>query len=84
MDSKFHIDCINSAGNLHVTLQGEFNGKCAWKLFTVLKRRGYSGRVFVNTKDIRKTKDDVSNKENMEAMINKKSGKLNILNLKKQ
>ena len=44
-------ECISrhSAGNLHVDLQGDFNGMCAWELLKLLKQNGSSKRVFVNT-----------------------------------
>lgn len=53
MNPNFQIDLRHSAGNLHVHLLGEFNGMCAWELLKILKKHHRSGRVFVNTDDIR-------------------------------
>jgi hypothetical protein len=48
----FQIDCRNSRGNLHVKLNGTFNGMCAWELLKILWQHDGSGRVFVNTNGI--------------------------------
>jgi len=50
MNPEFRIVPHRSAGNLHISLFGEFNGMCAWELFKTI-RRDYtgSGRVFINT-----------------------------------
>ena len=47
-DSK--IKLRKSCGNLHVYLQGAFNGMCAWNLIKIIKEHyNGHGRVFVNT-----------------------------------
>ena len=44
-----------SAGNLDLSLSGEFNGMCAWELLKIIKRSGsISGRVFVDTSGLEK------------------------------
>ncbi len=53
MNSSFQIDLRKSVGNLHVSIEGEFNGMCAWELLKILKQHSGSGRVFVDTHDIR-------------------------------
>ena len=53
MKPGYECVCRNSAGNLHVDLYGEFNGRCAWELFKLLKQHGGARRVFVNTAGIR-------------------------------
>ena len=52
MHPEFQIDCRNSRGNLHVKLNGAFNGMCAWELLKILRQHGGAGRVFVNTNGI--------------------------------
>lgn len=49
MESGYECISRHSAGNLHIDLQGEFNGMCAWELLKLLKKNGASRRVFVNT-----------------------------------
>ncbi len=50
MNTGFRIARRQSAGNLHLSLFGEFNGMCAWELFKTIKRRQpASGRIFVST-----------------------------------
>jgi hypothetical protein len=46
----FYIHKRHSAGNLHISVSGEFNGQCAWELFKTIWRQGQrAGRVFVDT-----------------------------------
>ncbi len=52
MNPGFEMTCRHSAGNLHINIDGEFNGMCAWELFKILKRHDRSGRVFVNTEKL--------------------------------
>lgn len=53
MTSRFNIHQRSSAGNLHISIMGEFNGQCAWELLKVLKGHGTrAGRVFVDTAGI--------------------------------
>lgn len=53
MDSGYLIRRHNNAGNLHISICGDFNGMCAWELFKLVKRHnGGSGRIFVNTAGI--------------------------------
>ncbi|MFH0727817.1 MAG: hypothetical protein V2B19_15935 [Pseudomonadota bacterium] len=50
MTSVFNVSFRRSAGNLHIRLQGEFGGLCAWEVIkTIYRRYTGSGRVFVNT-----------------------------------
>ena len=50
MKPEFNIRSHHSAGNLHISLFGAFNGMCAWELFKIIRRRyAGSGRVFVST-----------------------------------
>ena len=50
MRSDFKIKFRKSCGNLHVYLQGAFNGMCAWYLIkTIKKHYNGHGRVFVDT-----------------------------------
>jgi len=50
LNSTFGISFRNSSGNLHIRLEGVFNGMCAWALFqTIHQRYSGSGRVFVGT-----------------------------------
>ena len=53
MNNTFAIGLRHSAGNLHIRLQGEFNGACAWALRKTISRhyRG-TGRIFVRTDEI--------------------------------
>ena len=50
MRADFKIKIRKSCGNLHVYLQGAFNGMCAWELIKTIKKyyNGH-GRVFVDT-----------------------------------
>ena len=50
MNPNYRIHSYRSAGNLHISLSGEFNGMCAWALFKTLRQQ-YKGafRIFVNT-----------------------------------
>jgi hypothetical protein len=51
---EFEIDRRYSVGNIHIELTGEFSGSCAWALMKTIKRQpNYSGRVFVNTRNLR-------------------------------
>lgn len=46
----FTIDTRQSVGNLHIALNGEFNGMCAWELLKAIRRHNAgAGRVFINT-----------------------------------
>jgi hypothetical protein len=46
----FHIHSHHSAGNLHISIFGEFNGLCAWALYKTIRHQYTgSGRIFVNT-----------------------------------
>jgi hypothetical protein len=50
---KFSINTRESVGNLHIALEGKFNGMCAWELFKAIRRHNAGlGRVFVNTADL--------------------------------
>ncbi len=50
MNTRYRIALRKSAGNLHLSLFGEFNGMCAWELFKTIKRgQPASGRIFVGT-----------------------------------
>ena len=50
MNREFCIDFRHSAGNLHIYLDGEFNGMCAWELFKIIKRQYVgTGRLLINT-----------------------------------
>lgn len=50
MNHRFRIQFRHSAGNLHISLAGEFNGMCAWELIKTIKRQqAGTGRVFVDT-----------------------------------
>lgn len=42
-----------SAGNLHISLSGTFNGMCAWELIKTIRRhKAGAGRIFVDTAGI--------------------------------
>ncbi len=58
MNPGYECVCRHSAGNLHVDLFGEFNGRCVWELFKLLRQHGGSKRVFVNTAGIRQLAGD--------------------------
>lgn len=50
MNPGFCLRKRHSAGNLHISLVGEFNGMCAWELLKTIRRDGVrAGRVFVDT-----------------------------------
>lgn len=50
MKPSYRIHSHRSAGNLHISLFGEFNGMCAWALFkTIRLEHAGACRVFVNT-----------------------------------
>ena len=50
MTREFNITSRSSAGNVHITACGEFNGMCAWELVkTIKKKYKGAGRVFVGT-----------------------------------
>jgi hypothetical protein len=53
VDSGYLIRRHTNAGNLHISICGEFNGMCAWELFKLVKRhKAGTGRIFVNTAGI--------------------------------
>ena len=55
MKPGFYIHRRHSAGNLHITVLGEFNGMCAWELLKTIRRDGiHAGRVFVDTTRLEK------------------------------
>ncbi len=59
MEKGFEIDSRSSVGNLHVSLAGEFNGMCAWELIKTIKlNKTCGGRVFINTKELKKISPD--------------------------
>ncbi len=50
----YSINTRQSVGNLHIALDGEFNGMCAWALLKAIRRHDAgSGRVFINTEGLR-------------------------------
>lgn len=50
MNPGFNLHKRHSAGNLHISIFGEFNGMCAWELLKTISFDGVSaGRVFVDT-----------------------------------
>ena len=50
MNQNYRINSYRSAGNLHISLFGEFSGMCAWALFKTLRQQEKGAfRVFVNT-----------------------------------
>ena len=50
MTADFKVVFRKSSGNLHVYLNGNFSGMCAWELIkTIKKQYSGSGRVFINT-----------------------------------
>lgn len=50
MNSDFTINFKKSCGNLHICLNGYFNGMCAWTLIKTIKNEyNGTGRVFVST-----------------------------------
>lgn len=54
MNRNFKIGFRHSAGNLHISLFGEFSGMCAWELIKTIKRRCVdSGRIFVDARGLR-------------------------------
>ncbi len=51
--NPFTLTHRENAGNLYITIAGEFNGQCAWKLLSVIDEHyRLPGRIFVQTKDI--------------------------------
>lgn len=51
--NTFTLTHRENAGNLHITITGEFNGQCAWKLLsTVDEYYRLPGRIFVQTENI--------------------------------
>jgi hypothetical protein len=63
---NFTITCRRSAGNIHISAYGEFNGMCAWELIkTIKKNYKSSGRVFVGT-----SKLEVSDPEGIDLFKN--------------
>ncbi len=54
-DRDFCINSRCSAGNLHVFLMGDFNGRCAWELLKTIRLNSAGcGRIFVNTEGLQK------------------------------
>ena len=50
MHLKYRIHFYRNAGNLHISLLGEFSEMCAWALFKTLRQQHKGAfRVFVNT-----------------------------------
>ena len=50
MDSAFKISFRKNYGNLHIYVDGNFDGMCAWALIKVIKTQyNGTGRVFVST-----------------------------------
>lgn len=50
MNSGFILNFKKSCGNLHIYLNGSFNGMCAWALIKTIKMEyNGTGRVFVST-----------------------------------
>jgi hypothetical protein len=50
MRNEYHIGYRHSAGNLHIKLDGNFSGSCAWELLKTIRwQYGGSGRIFVDT-----------------------------------
>ena len=50
MNSGFTINSRNSSGNLHIYVNGDFNGMCAWAVIKTIKMEyNGTGRVFVST-----------------------------------
>lgn len=59
MKPGYHIEFHHSAGKLHISLFGEFNGMCAWALLKTIKRESAgSSRIFVNTTGLTGTPPD--------------------------
>jgi ABC-type transporter Mla MlaB component len=51
LKTGYRIETQHKVGRLlHITLFGEFDGRCAWELFKTIKWQGAaSNRIFVNT-----------------------------------
>ncbi|MBA2883190.1 hypothetical protein HNR65_003552 [Desulfosalsimonas propionicica] len=51
----FRIISRHSAGNLHVSLTGDFTGRCAWELFKTIRQNSANcKRIFVDTERLQK------------------------------
>lgn len=50
MNRGYRIHSYRSAGNLHISLSGEFSDMCAWALFKTIRQQHTGAfRVFINT-----------------------------------
>ncbi|MFP4453950.1 MAG: hypothetical protein ACLFPI_11380, partial [Desulfobacterales bacterium] len=51
----FCVISRHSAGNLHVSLMGDFTGRCAWELLKTIRQNIEGcGRIFVSTERLQK------------------------------
>ncbi len=55
MSETFQIQFRKSNGNLHLRLEGDFNGSSAWQLIRLLEERYCGkGRIFIDTRHLKR------------------------------